>query len=130
MIAVGNSICVSGQFSFLHNQPQANLALVANAVTGVSGRPRSLVGIHLAEARPNPASGITRMRWTLARTANVSLTLYDVSGREVERLLVDSPQGPGEHEVRFDASALPNGLYLCRLRAGAESVTRKLVTAH
>jgi len=41
--------------------------------------------------------------------------------------LDDTPHGPGVHEVRFDTGALPNGLYLYRLRAGGAEITRKLV---
>jgi hypothetical protein len=83
-------------------------------------------GIQLAIARPNPAATTTRIGFTLARSGHVTLAVYDLAGREVRRL-VDAPHPPGEHQVRFDTGALPNGLYLYRLRAGATEVTRKLV---
>jgi len=119
---------VAGQFSFIHNQPQANLALIANAVTAVPDPPLSSRAFRLT-ARPNPAAGVTRIGYTLARAANVTLVIHDVAGREVMRLLNEAPREPGEHEARFDTRVLPNGLYLCRLRIGTESVTRKLVVA-
>jgi hypothetical protein len=125
--AIGGSIGVSGLFSWMHNQPQASFALIANAVTGVPGAPTASREVQLALARPNPSTGVSRIGFTLARAAIITLAVYDVSGREIKRLLDDAPRGPGEHEVRFDTSALPNGLYLYRLRAGLVEITRKLV---
>jgi hypothetical protein len=98
-------------------------------VAGVPHQPETIRGVQLAPGRPNPAAGTTLIGFTLARAGHVTLTVHDVAGREVKRLLDDAPRDPGAHEVRFDTSALPTGLYLCRLRAGAESVTRKLVIA-
>jgi hypothetical protein len=129
LTAIGGSIGVSGQFAWIHNQPQANFALIANAVTSVPESPGSIGGIQLAIARPNPAATTTRIGFTLAHRGHVTLAVYDLAGREVRRL-VDVPHPPGEHEVRFDASTLPNGLYLYRLRAGGTEVTRKLVVTH
>ena len=42
--------------------------------------------------------------------------MYDVTGREVARL-VEGSLPAGRHRVHFDASNLPNGVYLYRLIA-------------
>jgi hypothetical protein len=52
--------------------------------------------------------------------------VYDVSGREVATL-VDTFEEAGKKSVTFDGAGLANGLYLCRLRAGNQVLTRKLV---
>ncbi|MCX6600867.1 MAG: hypothetical protein NT025_04825 [bacterium] len=36
-------------------------------------------------------------------------------------------QTAGRHDVMFDASGLPSGVYLCRLEAGSTAQTRKMV---
>ena len=57
----------------------------------------------------------------------VKLTLYDVRGRQVARLVNDR-QTIGEHTVRFNASDLPSGVYWYRLETGTGMVrTRKMV---
>ena len=57
----------------------------------------------------------------------VKLTLYDVRGRQVARLVNDR-QTIGEHAVRFNASDLPSGIYWYRLETGTGMVrTRKMV---
>ncbi len=50
--------------------------------------------------------------------AQVSLEVVDVMGRRVA-LLVDQVQVAGRCDVTFDASALPNGVYLYKLQAGS-----------
>jgi hypothetical protein len=76
-------------------------------------------------AYPNPFGAATRLAFTLDRGTDVTLVVYDVRGREVARL-VEGWLEAGAHEARFDASALPSGLYLYRLQAGAEVQTGRL----
>ena len=47
-------------------------------------------------------------------------------GREIDTL-VDGLRHSGEHRVVWDAGHLPAGIYLCRLEAGGEVYTRKLI---
>ena len=64
-------------------------------------------------------------RFTLPEASAVSLIVYDVMGREVERLL-DKTLGAGYHEARWDATGLPSGIYLYRIEAGAFAQTRRM----
>ena len=68
----------------------------------------SLIGLF------NPS---TEIRIALPEALHVSLVVYDVTGREVIRL-VDGPMNSGNHRVTFDASRLSSGLYLYRMVAG------------
>ena len=81
------------------------------------------VSIHLAQNYPNPFNPSTRITYTLDRAGAVELSVYDMTGRVVSSL-VDGVQPAGNHEVRFDATGLPTGAYIYRLRAGAETLTR------
>lgn len=71
---------------------------------------------------PNPFDGSTHIRFELAESARVSISIYDLLGRRV-RTLDDEALGPGRH-VRVwngldDAGrAVPSGVYFCRLSAG------------
>ncbi len=75
---------------------------------------------------PNPFNFTTRIRYTLAEPAPVTLTVYDLLGREVSSL-VDASQSAGPHEVVFDAGDLPSGIYLYRLVAGASVQAKQMV---
>jgi hypothetical protein len=55
----------------------------------------------------------------------VQLVIYDVLGRQVAAL-VDGVQAPGQHEVVFNASTLPSGIYLARLFSGDQTRTIRM----
>jgi len=77
-------------------------------------------------AAPNPFNPSTELSYQLPAYSRVLLKIYDTAGREV-RTLVDGWQKAGLHEVTFDASALPSGLYFARLTAGEFTAVEKLV---
>lgn len=80
----------------------------------------------LEAAFPNPFNPSTTLRFALPEQANVRLVVFDVLGREVERL-VDGVQPAGYHEVNFDAGNLPSGTYLYRLETPTGSFTKSLL---
>lgn len=79
----------------------------------------------LPQNEPNPFNPETEIRFTLARSEHVTLTVHDVNGRLV-RTLLDGRQSAGEHVLPFDALALPSGIYFYRLKAGALQETRAM----
>ena len=79
----------------------------------------------LASNYPNPFNPSTEIRFVLPEASAVSLVVYDVMGREVERLL-DKTLEAGYHEARWDATGLPSGVYLYRIEAGFFAQTRHM----
>lgn len=76
---------------------------------------------------PNPAADQVQVRFTLPAAAPVELSLYDVAGRRVRRLLGGLRLGPGTYRYTFDLRDLRSGLYFLHLQAGARKATQKLV---
>ncbi len=75
---------------------------------------------------PNPFSNSTTLRYSLSKTMQVRLAVYDVLGREVV-LLVDAQQRAGTHTVEFDAGNLPPGTYLARIELDHLRFTKRMV---
>jgi hypothetical protein len=75
---------------------------------------------------PNPFNPSTTIRFALKEPAPVSLTVFDVQGRQVAEL-VNRQMGIGIHEVDFGANDLPSGVYLYRLEAGEFVKMRSMV---
>jgi len=75
---------------------------------------------------PNPFNPSTRIAFDLAKASDVTLTVYDLLGREVATL-VHGPRPAGTHTVPFDGSGLASGVYLCRLQMGDFAATKKMV---
>jgi hypothetical protein len=84
------------------------------------------VEYRLYPAYPNPFNPSTIIKYELPKSSNVSLSLYDILGREVS-VLVNGRKDAGVHEVKFHASGFSSGLYFYRLKAGGFVETKKLV---
>jgi hypothetical protein len=69
-------------------------------------------------------SGVDSRNYEVGR--KITLTVYDVLGREVQTLVNEVKQ-PGRYEAVFNAANLASGVYLYRLQAGSLAETRKLV---
>jgi hypothetical protein len=80
----------------------------------------------LGQNFPNPFNPETHIRYRIARTADVYLSLHDILGREV-KILVNEKNPPGEYEVTLDATGLATGVYFYRLTAGSFVETRKMI---
>ncbi|MBA4250214.1 MAG: hypothetical protein C0425_01565, partial [Chlorobiaceae bacterium] len=84
----------------------------------------------LSQNFPNPFNPVTVIHFEIpmveAGNIDVSLTVYDVLGKEVA-VLVNESKNPGVYEVTFDASRLPTGIYYYSLRAGDFIETRKMI---
>ncbi len=86
----------------------------------------------LLAAHPNPFNPRTTLRFSLSAVASVHLSVHDVDGRRVARLLGGERIEPGERTLSWDGRddsgrALPSGLYLLRFRAGTDRDSRKLI---
>jgi hypothetical protein len=75
---------------------------------------------------PNPFNPVTAASFELRAASRVSLRVYDTSGREVATL-VNGWREAGVHEVAFDASGLPSGIYFASLTVGEQMQVQKLV---
>ena len=81
---------------------------------------------YLHQNYPNPFNPGTTIAYELAQTSHVTLTVYDLLGREVS-VLVNEEMSSGRHESRFDASALSSGVYFYQLRAGRSIALKTMV---
>jgi hypothetical protein len=82
-------------------------------------------GFVLYQNYPNPFNSRTKITYYLYRSAVVSLSIYDISGAEILKL-VNNYQKAGRHEVVFDAKLLASGIYICRLQSGDRIRSRKM----
>ncbi len=84
----------------------------------------------LLQNHPNPFNPATMIQYSLEKTAQVSLKVYNLLGNEVATL-VNSRQEAGQYAVPFNTNNgklnLSSGVYLYRLEAGSFVSTKKLV---
>jgi hypothetical protein len=80
---------------------------------------------------PNPFNPVTTLRYHLTEDGLVKITIYDLLGREVKRL-VNSEQTAGYKSIQWDAtndagSPVSAGLYLYTIQVGEFRQTKKMV---
>jgi hypothetical protein len=75
---------------------------------------------------PNPTRGIVDCQFSVVDFQCVSIAIFNMHGREVA-LVLDEKLPAGEHVVRYDMAALPEGVYFVKVTAGREVETRKIL---
>jgi serine protease len=75
---------------------------------------------------PNPITNQTVIKFNLPQTSTVSIQIFNAMGAKVAEL--HHGQLPaGQQQFRWDAVGLPKGSYFCRVQAGNEIMTRKIL---
>jgi len=86
---------------------------------------------YLAQSYPNPFNPTTRISFGLEKDCVVSLRIYDAAGRLV-RVLLRGNMPAGDHSAIWDGKDsaglfASSGIYIYQLRAGNETISKKMV---
>jgi deoxyribonuclease-1 len=96
-------------------------------VSGIDEPQNVAAGFRLHQNRPNPFNRRTTVGFTLDRAADVDLSVYDIEGKLVARLVAGERLAAGDHRSEFVADDLPSGVYYCRLSASGRVTARPMV---
>ena len=75
---------------------------------------------------PNPFNPSTVITYQLPESAQISLKIYDLLGREVTTL-VDEYRNAGKYQSVFTTTDLTSGIYIYALRVNSQNVSKKMV---
>lgn len=104
----------------------AEFALYA-ATTGGKLLPEALPSsMTLFQNIPNPFNAFTRIRFGLPEAGYVRLAAFDQLGRAIS-VIMDKWEAAGVHDVGFDATGLPSGMYVIQLYAGGTVLTKRML---
>lgn len=81
--------------------------------------------VQLGRNYPNPFNPSTRIKYSIPKSAEVQLQVYNMLGRKVATL-VDGTKPAGSYQVNFNAKNLASGVYIYRLKTGKQIMTRKM----
>jgi hypothetical protein len=102
---------------------------IADPVSAVPGG-GTVNALAVSRIHPNPTSGATTIEFAVPREGNIRVTVVDLQGREVARL-VDGSYGTGRYQTSWDGQTsrgpAPMGVYFIVLDGGGKSVTQRLV---
>jgi hypothetical protein len=80
----------------------------------------------LSQNYPNPFNPVTKINFAIPKNSNVTLKIYDITGREVAELLNKSMTA-GEYQVTFDGAKMTSGVYFYKLISGDFSEVKKMI---
>ena len=93
------------------------LAIIAPTIPG---------DYNLHSVYPNPFNPITTIAYEVPNTSQVTIIIYDISGREAAQL-VNSEIAQGFHTIDWNATNHASGAYFVKMVAGSFVQTKKMI---
>jgi len=106
-------------FGFLKTKPDP-VSVLRDEIIGNPGK------FELKQNYPNPFNPRTIINYELPITNDVDLSIYSLTGQKVIKLVNES-QRAGIHQIVWDASGFPSGIYIVQLKQGPYADTSKIV---
>ncbi len=126
-----NSPCIDAGDPASQLDPEGTIAdmgaLYYHQNVGVEGNSNfTLSEFHLSVPFPNPFNNHAVIEFTIAKSCNVTISIYDVTGREA-RMLFEGAVDAGLHSIEFDGAQLTSGIYFVRMEAAGYSQAHKVI---
>ena len=80
----------------------------------------------ISQNYPNPFNPETKIEYNLPIATNITIKLYDITGREVS-MMESGYREAGYYSIVFNAKELAGGIYFYRLQAGDYTMVRKMI---
>jgi len=112
---------------YLHRYDiDAGIHLDFGNITSIDDFTSAPKSFNLAQNYPNPFNPTTVIQFTLAKSENVRIAVFNSIGQLVA-ILVNGEVGAGTHSITFDASNLASGIYFYKLISNSVNITKKMV---
>ena len=81
---------------------------------------------NLGQNYPNPFNPTTNVKFSISNVQFVTLKVFDMLGKEIA-ILVNEKLDAGEHNIKWNASEYPSGVYSYQLTAGNFRETKRMI---
>lgn len=95
-------------------------------ITNVNENKNIPIEFGLSNNYPNPFNPSTTIQFSIPKSDNVTLKVYDILGREITTL-INEYKHSGTYETKFDATNLASGIYFYTLNSGSTFITKKMI---
>ncbi|MGH1366792.1 MAG: T9SS type A sorting domain-containing protein [Calditrichia bacterium] len=100
---------------------------LSDIILGIEDQSTAVIGdFKLAQNYPNPFNPSTTIEYSLDKSADITVTVYNLAGQKVATL-VNGRQNAGTYSINFDASDLASGVYFYRLASQNVNLTQKMI---
>jgi len=109
---------------------EVSVALIADWFGNVSTAENRIIpeDYHLEKVWPNPFNPVANIQFGLPQNAEMSITVYDLTGRKVAEV-IETPTvfSAGSHQVQWDAGDQSSGIYILIWRSGEFQASKKVL---
>lgn len=100
--------------------------IVSIIVTDVKNEIVEKMNFELDQNYPNPFNGQTNISFTLNETEEITLEVYDLSGKKIYELL-NKTLSQGKYSIKFESNNLSSGIYFYKLSNLRNSISKKMI---
>jgi hypothetical protein len=111
----------SGRWNWIPNK-----GIVVKLATGITKEEGTVNGYSLNQNYPNPFNPVTRIGFSIPKSEFVSISVFDIEGREVAKLL-NTALPAGNYSFEWKADKITSGVYYYRIKAGDFSQTKSMI---
>ena len=105
--------------------PSSNCMFVLKNYHPVNNSPRDAIQLICT---PNPVTtGWGKLQMYVPQPVTVSIALFNLSGIKVQQILSNQHYQSGLHQIPFNITNLPNGMYICQLNTQTKTVATKII---
>ncbi len=76
---------------------------------------------------PNPFKTQFTVKYELAETAEVSISILDLMGKQYSTIKPTYRQTAGKHKIVLNVGDMQSGIYLCKIQSGNHTVIKRIV---
>ncbi len=95
-------------------------------LTDIADETGDIFNYSLSQNYPNPFNPTTTIEFTLPKSGNVELSVYNLLGEEITTL-IDGYKTQGNHSINFDGHNLSSGIYFYRITTNKMIITKKML---
>ena len=103
-----------------------NICMYGDIMSNITGNSNIPLKYSLEQNYPNPFNPVTRINFSIPKQGLVTLKVYDVTGREVMKL-VDDVMIPGYYFREFNGQSFASGVYFYKLESSDFVQTKKMI---
>jgi hypothetical protein len=107
--------------------PSSNIQFLVTNTVGIEPTAAGIpFKFALYQNYPNPFNPVTKIKFDISKSANVTLKIYDVTGKEVLKI-TDAFMSAGTYSYQWNATGFASGIYFYKLVSGEYTEVKKMI---
>lgn len=125
LYATGNSVNLNDKSDGDEYNFAPSKVITITKGTSIKNNSITINDFDLKQNYPNPFNPVTKISYSLKKSAEVKLSVYDRAGKLVS-VLSEGMRNTGNYDITFDGANLASGIYFYKLEADGVVLTKRM----